>query len=333
MECIIDLEKLNIVEEPYAVFYSTDKLVCYKNKNQIVLENNNGDILDVSPLPIEYNYFQIVDLEEYLAGIFNGRHVVALSKRQTNTSHPDIQIIDSMNINRCSTELFPGTNNTIIFGSQSMYGCHVIKFDPVSCKILCQTSSWKLKNFDSLIANGEMIYGLLDNSVLITCDMSTGKIEDFRFEAGHIIPKIVLYKNDLIYFISNILNRVIDKKVDKTRIPGYKITSIHDIKDNYLYFTADNNKTLISYNLIDNSVKWEIKSESEFKESLFCQGKHSGKIMDIMVMRSENGIHLINTKNGSVVKTISDSDFYKIRKTSNHILLHRKGDRTSIMGI
>lgn len=328
MGCTIDLDNFKPIESMFVVFYYSSNFVCYKHDKQIVLSNSDSEMIDISPCPIEYKNFGSIDIGSHIVCLFNGRHVALLNKTEQNGNQ--LKTIDS---NQCVTEMFLGPENNLVFACQSIHGLHLMRYDPKTNQRICQTASLQLHTVNSLDQDYNMFYALFDNSVIASYDMMTGEMIDFRFEAGYIPKKLALYKGDLLYFVHNILNRFIDKKIEKNHLSGYKVHSLEQVIGDNVYFTADDGKLLVSYNIIKKEVVWETKSESHLIDFINCQIQASGKQFQGLVCRSKNGIHVIDSRSGSVLKTIPISNISRLRLCGDYIMVYHTQEKTTILGI
>lgn len=287
-------------------------------------------------VPIDDHVFETLRIGQYLVLLFSGRRMLAIdldgNDHRTN-------ILDATRIGRCMTRLFPGKDNTIIFGTKSFGRTQFVKYDFLRDERICQTLSWNLDTITDATMPYDInhtsitndLYGVLGASFIVKCDMSTGKTVWNRFDQGNVVPEVHLYRRGLIYGSQGLLKYVEEDQQETFRIPGVNISSIEYSDGSYIYVTSNEKKNLACCNLTENEPTWVLKSDEPIRQSLVIKGEQDAKVVDIMLARLQGSVSVINLSEGQVIRTIACDGVTQIDKNGPNVLIHRLGGSTDIL--
>lgn len=330
MGCILDIDNIVIRDEPYVVFFSSDGQVVYKQKNSIVLETEESNILDTAPAPLGYRNFEYASTSSHHVFFFSGRHFLLLDKlghTQTN----GIRSLNPLSDGRCISKIFVAPDDDLVFAVSARDHIHLVKYNPISEARSTQTSSYKLDRLSDLAVEGQIAYALLDDSFIICADMSTGEVTRTIFEASHVPSKLIVDNGKVAYFTHSILKVITNEGQDKIQFPSMKVHSVEAQGGNRIIVTTHGGTELVCAHMATKEIEWSTTSQSPILESLVVTGQKNGKNKPILIARLAKGISIIDASTGNVIKNVFMDQIYRIRQTDNHILLHKANNTTSII--
>lgn len=327
--CKIDIEKFELEPRNYAIFYSSDDFIVYKQGNLIKVADCDGTIKYGITPPPDWRHFEVIDLDDKVLIIFAGKDVVVLDKYDGN---PLSYSLDHHKIGKCTTSIFAGSNpEEIVFGTYIRGGLQVLTYNYMQRSRVCQSASMKMSEFTDFRVYGSKSYSLMDNTYIVCTDILTGETIWKRFETSNIKPKLQMLKNNLIYTCHGAIKQIKDDKVDNLKIPFVKVSSIELVSKNYIYFTCNDNATLMCYDNKKSEVKWEIKNLNPIQQSVHVVGMFAGDTRDLLVTRAADQMSLIDLSTQQVLYRTQSNGISRIRQTGQHILLHKNSNQTDII--
>ena len=319
----LSLDKLQIKSHPRLIFYSDGNYVVYKDKFHIHITNCDGKLLFRCMAPPDCRHFECTNETYRIAIVINGNFLLYIGTEPfTCTTHD----IDSTKIGKCVTKIKFSEAN-LVFGTKCSGRLQIVKYDPFTHSRINQTASHELNRINCLSFEKNHIYALMDNSIIVNCNMSTGETIQRRFEAGYISNGLVVHKSGILYASQGVLNHYTNK-VEKTKIPYSKVHSIEAAHKENLYFTSEEGQKIGCLNLADNKIKWEIKSDTPIQESILVEGP---KKQPALIVRLANAVSIINLEKGEIARNLPCPSVYRIRQTGKNILLHKQDNRTDII--
>ncbi len=328
MKCLLDLQNIELETRDDIVFFASHECIAYRDKFTIVLRSCDGTMISVVKLPGDHKKYECIDLDDSILLLFGGKHIVIFDKYE----HTPIEYgFEVHRLGRIITKPLLLDENKIIVGTKLMDRIQFLIYDFMARSRVRQTASWNMSRINSLTLSHNKLYALLDNAYLVGINSDTGQTIWTRFETGRISDTILTYKKELLYTSQNILKRAKNKKVNNIRIPLVRIHNLEQIVGDKLYFTANKGKNICCYDLRDNKLIWEIYGNAVIQETILAKGIDNNKTHDVMLIRSQNALNIVNLTLGQTVKTLKIKDIARIRQTDNHILIHKYQQNTDMI--
>ncbi len=320
-KCTINLDDIGHESRDKPVFYASSTEIVYREDNFIKLASCDGEVLSQIGIPIDVSSFEMLDLLDTVLFIFGGQTLVFMDKSGMAPTQHELGI---MSIGNCCTPIFPSTNmDAIIFGTHRDNYIQFVTYDFVQQKRLIQTMSWDMSNIThTYVDKTDMLYSILDQSLLIKANMKTGESET-RFETGQINRSYLPYKGMDLYGGHTCLRGVVDRKVKTTKIPLVRVHTLEHIIGDRLYFTSKGGTHVCCYDLKSESMKWEIFGNQIIHETILVKGLSKDKECDVMVIRIDHHIGLINLTEGKSVAYIKCPNVSRIRQTGDNVLVNK----------
>lgn len=327
-ECIINPYTVSVESRHRPVFYASSDLIIYKNGQSIQADDCSGNEITRVVCPVDARVYEYIDLGDSILFIFGGNELIFIDK---SGDLPYRHKFDTK-LGKIVTPIFLSTDdNCIVFGTKSHNGIQFMNYNFIDQKRISQTSTWNFKSVTDIIQYNNTVYAVLDSTFLVEFDNSTCEVKNIRSETSLISPKIFGTNNGIIYLSQSSIREWNGKQVESVRTPISSTSRLLGISQECCYLVTD--KTNISaFDKKLGSIIWEIKSDKIIYDSLTIKGIGSdNKTFDIGVVQSSDTITLINFLKGRIIRSFPTLDAYKIRTTSDHILIHRYGQQTDML--
>lgn len=327
-ECIINPYTVSVESRHRPVFYASGDLIIYKNGQSIQVDDCSGNEITRVICPVDARIYEYVDLGDSILFVFSGNEFIFIDKSGNLPYHHKFDT----KLGKIITPIFLSSdNNCIVFGTKSHTGIQFMNYNFINQKRVSQTSTWNFKSVTDVVQFNDTIYAVLDSTFLIAFNNSTCEVKNVRFESSLVSPKIFCTNNGIIYLSQNSIRKWNGKQTESIRTPISSTSRLLGISQTYYYLVTD--KTNISaFDEKLDSIIWEIKSDKVIYDSLAIKGIGSGnKTFDVGVIQSSDSIMLINFLRGRIIRSFPTLDAYKIRTTSDHILIHRYGQQTDML--
>lgn len=327
MECIIDLRCLGLENREHDVAYACSDFIIYKHKGKIYCDDCSGKTIASIDCPFETQSIQHCTSGKDIVLMIAGKE--AIIKTGNTLSH---QHIPFQRTGIVVTQLVSPKTNQIVFGSVLRGRIQFVNYDYKSQIRIAQTASWAMEDITDFNWSNNHFFVVLDRSYVIACKYDTCEAEWQRLEPGQINGKVLPYEDRIIYACERNL-KVVDQKgnAETIKIPLIKIHHIEYIIGDLLYFTCQEGKHLCCYDLRKKHIVWEIPGTLSIHESLSIKGRDDTGVYDVLILRLDNHIAIVNLNKGKSLYYIKISGVNRIRCTGDHILIHKVGGYTTLL--
>ncbi len=326
-ECILNLDALEIESRTQTVFFATNEFILYKDKNSIVLSSCDGTELSKLKCPTGYRAFECCDFGDILVFMFAGKHISVVDPFGIPIQYE----LEIEKFGHSITKPFCNGDDMIVFGAQSKDQVHFIGYDFMRRTRKFQTQSWKMAKISDMLVDANHIYGLFDNAYIVCCDVKTGETLWSRFETGIIKPKLLRYEDDILYASRGVLKRASKKGIDSIKIPLMRVWTLEALIGEKLYLTASMGNDLCCYDLRKQKTVWRVRGQMPILQTLCLKGITNGKIHDAMILRMKGFLSVIDLTVGRSVHLIHSDRIENVRKTRDHVLIHKHQGRTDMI--
>lgn len=331
MNCILDMTKLEIEHRDKFIFYATHEMIIYKEGRYIVAQNCSGQTLAKVSLPSSYKSYEYLSFDDAVVLLFNGKTLVFVDKYGENS------FTDNLPINRIGRSLlhiFPSSQeNAIVFAAHLHNNIHFVHYDFITKKRIAQTLSWEVSQVNDARYEDGKIYALMDNTYMVCCDAETCETLWTKFETGHVSPKLLPFGDGVIYACQNLLKVHANKKTEVVRIPLARPNTVELIKGDLVYYTSNDQKHLCCFDLKNKKLIWEITGTEIIKKTISAVGKSDKNVNDMLLLQTDAAVTVINLSLGRVHSHFKLSGLQDIRRTDNHILIHRLDQTGMLPGV
>ncbi len=329
-DCILNLDNLGVESRDTKVLFASKDFIIYKERFTIYLADCDNNVLSRYACPSDDQRFDVVEFTNDILFLFAGKDFIVFDKLGNAPFGHNLPL---QKTGRVVTKLMQtDSEDNIVFGTFLRGNLQFLNYDFTGNKRISQTSSWQMTHIIDCAVDSKKIYGLLDSTFLVCCSVDTGETLWTRFETQKIDKIILPYRNGLLYNCQNNLKFADESgNIDNTSIPLVSISQLSHIIDHDLYFLSNENKNIGCYDLQDKALKWEIPGKQPIYETLLSKGTSNKKIYDVLLYRTNDGIGIINLTLGQSAFFLSLTGSQRIRKTSDHILISRVGNRTEMI--
>ncbi len=325
MTCKLDLDNLQPDDRNEFVFFATHDFIIYKNRNRLELASCEQEVLSGAVLPIDYRKYEVLDLGDALFFLFNGLEIVIMDKQGLLP----IQFkLDPLKIGQAVTKIFPSSENGVIFGTKQADRIQFVNYDFMERNRIAQSAFWKVTMVTDCNVTSNILYAVLDNSIIVACDMSTGETIWTKFETAKINRGIFFHDNFVFYSCQGLLKKTDGKTTQVIRIPLISVHSLEHISGGKAYVTSNEGKNLCQYDLLTETLKWEIFSHYPILESLPAKGKPND---NLLLVRTTDYMGIVNISAGRAETHVRSSNISRIRETTDHILIHKSTGSTTLL--
>ncbi len=331
-ECVISLSRIEKEIRDHFVFYATNELIIYKDRQNIIAANCDGTEICRSKCPNEYKHYESIEFEDAVILIFSGKHMVFIDKYG---SHPFDFDMPVQKFGRSLSRIIKApSGNSIIFGAKLYGQVHFVNFDFMTRKRIWQTSSWEIAHVNNVVDDGHTIYSLMDNTFIVALDKTNGETKWTRFESGQSQPDLIPISDSLLYTSEGGLRITDGKKVENIRIPTIRPTSLESLVGDNLYLTTKDKHNVGCYNIKKREMVWEIAGSFPIIKTLTIKGQKDGRIVDVMLVRTKKDVAILNLTDGRAHTFFRADSFTDMHRTGNHVLFHQtKGTTMMIPGV
>lgn len=329
MHCQLDLENLKSEDRTESILYATHEIMIYRESNQILLGSPTEGVMTAITAPVDHAKYELIDLNDAVLFVFNGLEIILIDK---SGMEPHKQKLDPIKIGRCITKLFPSNDsNRVIFGTNQGERIQFVNYDFMSNERISQTASWRVSTITDLCVSNMILYAVLDNSIIVACDMNTGETLWTRFETGTINRGIVAHNGFLAYCCQGLLKKVQDKDIQTTRIPLINASSIEHQDTRNIYITSNDNQNIGCFYTVNNHLKWQVYGRKKILDSVVVQDTKGN---DILLAQTDDYVAIVNLTTGSSEYSIRTKNLYRLRVTGDHVVIQKsKGGVTLISGV
>jgi len=296
----------------------------------IVLSSCDGTELSSVVIPVDFLNCECLDLKDALLFIFSGTEILVLDK---NGMTPIKHTLNPTTLGRCASKIyrFPGSDNQIVFGTQQVNRIQFVNYDFMEQGRVAQTSSWNVSKVTNTLFVDTILYAVLDKSIVVAIDMSTGEVLWTKFETAEIAPGMVVYDKYLLYACHGMIKKTDGQNTIPVRIPLVNVSSILHANEREIYVTASESKNVICYDLMSDKMKWEIFGKDYIHESVMVKSNDNA---DVLAVRTDKYITLIDLSTGKSEYNIKTNNIARIRHTGDHLLIQKTtGSSTLVPGV
>jgi len=278
-ECIISLSGIEKEVRNHFVFYATNELIIYKDRQYILAHTCDGTEICRIRYSGDYKHYESIEFHDAVILIFSGKHLVFIDKYGSNSFNFDIPI---EKFGRSLSKIIKAPNdNSIIFGAKLYGRIHFVNFDFMTHKRIWQTSSWEVEYVNNVVDGGHTIYSLMDNTFIVSFDKN-GKTKWTRFESGQSQPSLIPFSDRLLYASEGGLRITDGKNVENIRIPMVRPTSLETLIGDKLYFTTRDKRNIGCYNIKKKEMIWEITGSFPIIKTLTIKRTKKGMVELLM---------------------------------------------------
>ena len=326
---ILDLSKITFETRDKHIFFATHEFIIYKDNFNIVMASCDGQEIASVPCPSDYRAFETADLGDAVLLILAGKNLVLFDKAGSSPIHYQI---DPLKIGRVITKIFPTRDNNIIIGTRKGSYIQIVHYEFMSQKRIAQSTSWKASSVSDFIVDNGLVYALLDSSFLTACDAETCEVKWNRFESSLILPKLVPYKNGILYACQGALRSYDkDKGVETVNIPISSISGLVTmLNDENIVFISDQTN-IGTFSLKENKLLWEVVGSQKILDGIVVKGKSGKEEFDILAIRIADYLSLINLTIGKPSYYGACKNIYKLHNSNDHIIINRKNNVTDLL--
>ncbi len=331
MDCILNLKEVRFETRDKQIFFASDDRIVYKDQSSIVIADCEENEISRCMCPRDTKHFEVLDLGDAILLVFSGKSVVLLDKMGNAPIQYDLEVD---RFGRIVTKLYAAGEDTIVFGTKRGEYAQIVNYDFIGKKRASQSASWKVRNITDMLVQDGNVYALLDSSFLIGCSLDNCETIWNRFEAGFVNPYLIPYQDGILYSCQGLIRHYKDKSVTTTQIPLSKVSSLLTCLGDRLIFTSEDHTNIGAYDLVKNRLVWEIVGSEKILESVIIKGQVDKETYNTLAIRVSDKFGLVNIDLGRSAYFGKCYGVYRIRQTSDHLLLHRgKGQTDMLSGV
>ncbi len=330
MDCKLEIHNLNPENRAISILYATHNFIVYKERNGLVLASCDGSRLSDITIAVDCLNYECLDLEDALLFMFSGSEILILDK---SGMVPVKHKLNPTTLGRCISKIyrFSGSTDQIVFGSQHESRIQFVNYDFMNQVRIAQTASWNASAVTDTLLIDTILYAVLDKTIIVAVDMSTGELLWTKFETAEITPGLVTYDKYLLYTCHGMLKKTDGQETQAVRIPLMNISSILYATDREAFMTTNENKNIICYSLVLDKLKWEIFGNDPIHERVLVKSSEDD---DILAVRTDQHVALINISTGKSEYNIKTRNIARLRQTGDHLLIQKHtGTSTLVPGI
>ncbi len=326
MTCKINLKEITTDDRNEYILHATHEFIAYTERNHLILASCSGEKIAEIRIPANRNDYQSLETDDNLIFIFAGTSIVIFDKSGMD---PMMLKLDPSKTGKCITKIFTSNDqNKIIFGTSLLNQVQFVNYDFVDEKRISQTASWKMSNITNIFLDKLILYAVLDGSIIVCCDMSTGETLWTRFETGRINRGIFPINGKLYYTCQGLLKYTDGDKTEAMRIPQTQVQTLEAATGNMIYFTANKGNNVCQYNISSSTKNWEVFGQRPVEESVLIK---STKKEDVLLVRTENNIAVLNLVSGKAVSNIKISRPCRLVETHDHVIVQKENGSSVLL--
>jgi len=331
MDCILNLKDIQFETRDKQVFFASNDIIVYKEQSTIVMTNCDGEEITFCPCPRDSRHFEVIDLGDSILLALSGKSIVVLDKMGNTPIQYDLNIT---RFGRIITKLYPVGEDSIMFGTKRGEHVQVVNYDFIGQKRIAQSASWKVRNITDMMIQGDKAYALLDSSFLVGCSTETCETLWNRFEAGYVNPYLIPHDGGILYSCQGLIRHYKNGSINTIQVPLSRVSSLLTCLGDKLIFTSDDHTNIGSYDLTKNRLVWEVVGSEKILEFVMVKGKVDKETFNTVAIRVDDKFGLVNVDLGRSAYYGKCYGVYRIRQTSDHLLLHKsKGQTDMITGL
>ena len=328
MNCKLDIHNLDPEDRATSILYATHDYIVYQERNGLVLASCDGTRLSDIIIAVDYLHYECLDLGDALLFMFSGSEILVLDKSGTT---PVKHKLNPTTLGRCISKIYHLPDNQIVFGTQQKQRIQFANYDFINQVRVAQTASWNASVITDTLLVGNVLYAVLDKSIIVATDMSTGEILWTKFETAEVVPGLATYDKYLLYSCHGMLKKTDGEETHLIRIPLISVSSILHATDHEIFMTSNESKNIICYSLISDKLKWEIFGNDPIRENVLVKSSEGA---DIMAIRTDKYIALIDISAGKSEYNIKTNNIARLRQTGDHLLIQKStGTSTLVPGV
>lgn len=326
--CRLNLKNLAPDDRAEFILYATRDFMIYRESNQILMGSITEGILAAIPAPGDCSKYEFLDFNDSVLFMFNGLEMVVIDKLGME---PHQQKLDPIKTGRCVTKLFTSNDpNRVIFGTKQGERIQFVNYDFMSNERVAQTASWKVSAITEMCVSDMILYAVLDESIIVACDMNTGETLWTRFENGTINRGIVVQNGFLMYCCQGLLKKVQNKDIQIIRIPRIKASSIEYHDSRNIYITMNDGKNVGCFYTVNERLKWQVRGQKPIVDTVVV---HDTNHNEIMLAQTSDYVAIINLTAGVLESSIRTPNLHRLRVTGDHVVIQKsRGGVTLISG-
>lgn len=310
------METPALEEYPCHILACTEDHVVVKHNSYIILNDINMNKISHVAAPVDCRYYDFCDSGKHLIFLFSGKDFVVIPKNGEKiisyTLNP-ISVGRACNkIICCGESVFIGTS----FGDRSQ----VIKYDFIHNSKVIQMASKNIKQINNIVKHKNDIVALFGQSVIIAYG-EEGDIKWQRFLPS-LIGRNIISQGDNVWFSSGPVITGFDGKNSKVIKLPVSCSELYAIDRNIVLFLSAERKTLVSFDVIKNSVVWERSFENSVKDIIVDQN---------MIVLKQDGVEFLSFSNGKTVYNKYIDQIYQMKTMNGKLLLHSQGKSTHVV--
>lgn len=325
----IDLKNYQIEHRDSFIFFASHDFMIYKEGRHIIMSDCQDEIIASVKCPNSFRNYEYFETPDRVVFVFGGKDLLCFMKDDGRVISVDLPVTK---IGRIFSEIFPLSNGDSFIAAATLHEkIHFINFDYLTQTRIFQTASWSFSAVADVCSVPGKIYVLLDKTYLVCFETNTGEVLWTRFETGVVQKKILLHKDDLLYTCDNLLKIVSLTGVNTIRIPLARPDTLEYVFGNSLIYTSNNKKHVCCFDLKKKELMWEITGSDEIEKTLPFVGVDGAKESEMMLVKTKNNMALINLESGYIFSQLKMNVGFDVRKTGDHILIHKPAFRTDFL--
>lgn len=326
--CSINLEQFSFEPRNYFIFYSSDKLIVYKNNNFLVISDCKDNIKYQIKLPNNYKIFESIDLDDCVLFMFSGKEILIVNK---DTFESTFYAMEYEKFGIGTTKILPGFSpDEIIFGTQCRGGLQVVSYNFRERCRSAQSMTMKMTKFTDFLLENSKIYAVMDSTYILCLEPSTCETLWKKFETSAITPKVLLNNNQVLYTCQGSIKEISKLDSRTIKIPFIKVSSLENVSDDLIYFTYDDKNNLACYNTKLSTVEWEIKNIGPIKQSFMLNGIFNKNNHEVLLGYNNDNLFLVDLTSKQIVYK-SKMNILSMKESGQHILIYKTNGMTDII--
>jgi hypothetical protein len=319
-EYAITIPEPNFQYTDETIFYADRLLTIFRDGPYVLAVDNAGEQIQKIRCPSNFKNFESVDLGDAVLLMFSGEQIVILDKTGIDII---AYALETNRMGSCITPMKLSKDaSSVVFGTRNRGHIQFVNYDYSNRIRISQTASYKMAEINDFDVSNDIFYALLDNSYLISANISTCESLWHRFETGRITPKLIPSKNEVYYACGGVL-KYRNPDVVSIKIPLVKVNSVEAKFGNHIIITGMNGLSLCCYDIANEELKWQIRSNLVIQQTLPVKILVGGKANDAVIVMTKDHITIVDCTKGRNVYHTEFKNIARIRRTGSHILLHK----------
>lgn len=265
----------------------------------------------------DYTKYSFLELDDSVLFLFDHKELILINKLGLD---PIISVLNNRILGKCISDIYKSDQDTeIIFATKLNGRIQFVKYDFMKQQRITQTQSWNMNKITNLIVEDSIVYAVLDYSMIVCCDMDSGKVLWTRFETAKINSGLATYKENLLYCCQNAIKLYDGYKTSTVRVPYISVSSILHLQGSNVICSCKNLHNVCEYNIETDSLSWEIVGQSPIQESIAIGEKYKE---NALFVRIKTGIGVIDLKTGISASFMLVPNAVKMRYLNKCLVVH-----------